>query len=86
MADPPRYTDTGHDTGVGPDREATGMPRWVRVSGIIVVIVVLVVVIVMLVGGGEHGPRRHATSSAVRSQAPPSDVTAVRPPPEGVLG
>lgn len=43
-----------------PDREfTTGMPRWVKVSGIIAIVVVLVVVIVLLVSGGEHGPRRH---------------------------
>ena len=36
-----------------------GMPRWVKVSGIIAIVLALVVVIVVLVSGGEHGPGRH---------------------------
>ena len=43
-----------------PDREShPGMPRWVKVSGIIAIVLVLVIVIIVLVSGGEHGPRRH---------------------------
>ena len=57
MADPPRNSDTGDDTGVGPDREpTTGIPRWVWVSGIVVVLVVLAVAAVMLTVGGGHKP------------------------------
>lgn len=40
-----------------------GMPRWVKVSGIIAIALVLLVVIVMLVSGGEHGPGRHLPGS-----------------------
>ena len=61
MADPPRYPDTGSE----PDRESTtGMPRWVKVFGIIVIVVVLLFVVVTMVagGGGGHGPSRHAPS------------------------
>ena len=57
MSDPPRHTnaETGHDT----DRGAPpGVPRWVKVSGIIVAILVLALVAVMLIGG-DHGPGRH---------------------------
>ena len=42
-----------------PDHEsATGIPRWVKVFGIIALIVVLLVVVVMLTGGGigSHTP------------------------------
>lgn len=46
MAEPPR-------------QPYTGMPRWVKVSGLIAIILALTVVIVLLVSGGEHGPRRH---------------------------
>ena len=41
-----------------------GMPRWVKVSGIVVLILVLLVVGVMVAGGGQHGPMRHMPSGA----------------------
>ncbi len=55
MADPPPYPDTG----VGPGREYPGIPRWVKVSGIIVIVLVLLVVVMLLIGGGGHGPGMH---------------------------
>ena len=54
MADPPRSPDTG----AGADR-GEGMPRWVKVFGIIVIVLVLLAVVVLLTGGGGHGPGRH---------------------------
>jgi hypothetical protein len=39
--------------------EDTGLPRWVKVSGIVVIALAALVVIVALVTGG-HGPGRHA--------------------------
>jgi hypothetical protein len=78
MADPSAYPDSkgeiGDGTGVGPDLESRpGMPRWVKVSGIIVVVLVLLVVILALTGvlGGQHGPGRHLPGSDTR----PSGVT-----------
>ena len=71
MTDPPRSPDTG----VGPDR-GEGMPRWVKVSGIIVIILVLLVGIMLFIGRGGHGPRRHAPSDDPGGQTPPSSVTA----------
>jgi hypothetical protein len=62
MADPPPYSNSGDDTGVGVDRESTtGMPRWVKVSAIVALILVVLVVVMLLLGGGpgDHGPRRH---------------------------
>jgi hypothetical protein len=57
MPDPPRHPDaeTGHDTSRG---GPPGVPRWVKVSGIVVAILVLALVAVMLIGG-DHGPGRH---------------------------
>jgi hypothetical protein len=44
----------------GPDRASPpGIPRWVKVSGIIAAVVVALLVVVALVAGGEHGPSRH---------------------------
>jgi hypothetical protein len=56
-------TDSFHDrdTSVGPGPEPpAGMPRWVKVFGIIAIVVVLLFVILLLTGGpGSHGPGRH---------------------------
>ncbi len=46
--------------GLRPDHESTtGIPRWMRILGIIALIVVLLVVIVILTGGGLDGPGGH---------------------------
>jgi hypothetical protein len=75
MADPPRSRDPGEDAGVAADRESPpGMPRWVKVSGIIVAMLVLLLLIVLLISGG-HGPRRHLSGGAA-GHAPRSSVTA----------
>jgi hypothetical protein len=43
-----------------PDPGSTsGMPRWVKVFGIIALVVALGLVILFVASGGEHGPRRH---------------------------
>jgi hypothetical protein len=81
MTDRPRSPKPGDDSGMVYDRESTtGIPRWVKVVGIIAVVVALLVVVMLLVGGGGHGPRRHG-SGGVGGQAPPSSVTAVHVPP-----
>ncbi|CAN7384899.1 hypothetical protein LJR235_002263 [Pararhizobium sp. LjRoot235] len=37
-----------------------GMPRWVKISGIILCLIILLAVIVAVSGiGGPHGPSRH---------------------------
>lgn len=49
MADPPPYPDSG----AGPDEESSaGMPRWVKVLGIIALAIVLLFVILHLTFGG----------------------------------
>jgi hypothetical protein len=59
MADPPRYPDTGEDTGVGSDHGApTGKPRWVSVLGISIAIG-LVLLLVVLHLTGILGPGAH---------------------------
>jgi hypothetical protein len=52
MADPPRYPDTGDDTGVGPGRgSATGTRSWVgKVFLIIALVLVLLFVLLHLTG------------------------------------
>lgn len=63
----------------GPHRESTtGLPRWVRISGIIAGIVVLLIVILLLTSGpGGHGPGRHTPSGGL-GQTPAPSVQAHR--------
>jgi hypothetical protein len=85
MADPPRARDPGEDAGVAADHGSPpGMPRWVKVSGIIVAVLVLLLVVVLLLSGG-HGPRRHLSGGA-GGHAPRSSVTASRTLSGGGLG
>jgi hypothetical protein len=66
------------DTGVGPDRGSpTGVPRWVKVFGIIGIVVVLLVVIMLLAGGG-HGPGRHTPSGGLGGHTSLSSAPGVR--------
>jgi hypothetical protein len=75
VTDPSRYDDTG------------GIPRWVKVVGIVAVVVALLVVVLMLTSGmGGHGPQRHGGTGGA---TPPSNVTATagvagHTPPIGV--
>ncbi len=77
MAGTPRDPDTGDDTGGGPGRAPypqAGMPRWVKVSGIIAIVLLVLVVIVVLVSGGEHGPGRHLPGGGTPGgHAPPAE-------------
>ncbi len=62
-----------------------GVPRWVKVFGIIVIVVVLLVVARMFIGG-EHGPGRHAPSGDAGGQVPRSSVLEDHAPPGGGRG
>jgi hypothetical protein len=77
MTGPSRYPES---------REHAGMPRWVKVLGIVVAVVVLLVVAMMFIGGGEHGPGRHTPSGDAGGQVPPSSVVEDPAPPEGGRG
>jgi plastocyanin len=51
--------EAGRDAGTGPGPEPRpGMPRWVKVVGVVVGLLVLALVVIML-ATGEHGPGRH---------------------------
>jgi hypothetical protein len=60
VTDPSRYDDAG------------GIPRWVKVFGIVALVVALLLVVMLLIGGGGggHGPQRHGGA------AQPPAVTA----------
>ncbi|MFD1116550.1 hypothetical protein ACFQ3A_19480 [Sphaerisporangium aureirubrum] len=44
--------------GSGSSGDGTGIPRWVKVTGIVVAVLVVLVVALLLTG--EHGPGRHS--------------------------
>jgi len=86
MADLSPNSDRSQDTGTRP-----GMPRWVKVFGIIVIVLVLLFVISML-AGVRHGPGMHTPSgdagghtptfSAIVDYTPSSGDLAGSTPPE----
>jgi hypothetical protein len=41
------------------DGPHAGMPRWVKLSGIVAAMLIVLLVAVLLLGGGQHGPARH---------------------------
>jgi hypothetical protein len=76
MADPPHHRDfREHAEG------DTGIPRWVKVLGIIALLVALLFAAMMFIGGGGHSPRRHGGAGGDTS---PASVT--RDTPFGVTG
>jgi len=46
--------DAGDDTGAEFGESAPGIPRWLKLSGLVVAVLVLLLVVVMLFGG--HTP------------------------------
>jgi uncharacterized cupredoxin-like copper-binding protein len=59
MVDRPQ-PDTDQDTSAMTDGGSPpGMPRWVKVSGIIIGVLILLGVVITMVGGVEHGPGLH---------------------------
>ncbi|MBA2532153.1 MAG: hypothetical protein H0V23_08615 [Nocardioidaceae bacterium] len=64
-----RYPGTNPDTGIDTNRGAPpGVPRWVKVAGVIVAILILALVVIMFIGAGDHGPSRHATGAQPTAQ------------------
>lgn len=61
MTDPRRHPDRTSARARNTERGAPpGMPRWVKVSGIVVGFLVLALVAITFIIGGDHGPSRHA--------------------------
>ena len=81
MVDPsqepdPRDKTAGASVGV----PSAGVPRWVKVSGLVALVVVLLVVVMLLIPGN-HGPGRH-----LGGQPPLVGVTAATGPLAGGTG
>jgi hypothetical protein len=91
MADPrqPRPTGAGADAGDHPPYP--GMPRWVKVSGIIVIALALLIALILATGvGGDHGPGRHGGGgdtphSGIAGQATTGGPDSLTPSPSPVF-
>jgi hypothetical protein len=80
MADLPPSPDANSNPDVGPGRELPpGIPRWVKVFGIVALVLVLLVIIMLFVSGGSHGPGRHIPSGDAGSHMPPIAHGVQRP-------
>lgn len=73
-----RPGDGSDQSGLG-HRESEGMPRWVKVFGIVTGVVVLLLLAAMLIAGGQHGPRRHIPGGHTGSLAPRGEGSGSRP-------
>lgn len=73
-----RTDGVGNDSGMGYDRESTGMPRWAKLTGLVVAVVVVLAVIIMLMGGGGggHGSGGGSRHGGGGGATPPAGVTA----------
>jgi hypothetical protein len=81
MADSPSHPDDER-------RPAPGMPRWVKVLGIVALVLVLLTIVLILVGGGSHGPGRHVGGDAspagvAEDRSPSGRDVGGHTPPEG---
>ncbi|MEV5912921.1 hypothetical protein AB0M00_28960 [Streptomyces chartreusis] len=74
MVDPSQERGTRDEMGGAPGlAPSAGLPRWVKLSGLVaLVLAVVVAVMLLLMGPGGHGPGRH-----LGGQAPLSGVTGV---------
>ncbi len=71
MVNPSQEPDARDRTaGASAGAPGSGVPRWVKVSGLAALVVVLLVVVMLLIPGN-HGPGRH-----LGEQAPLVAVTA----------
>ena len=58
---------------------AGGMPRWVKVSGLVAAGLVVAVVLMLALGGGEHGPGRHMGGTGGGGHSPSMHATTSVP-------
>jgi hypothetical protein len=65
------------------DREPPGVPRWVKVTGMVTGGFVVLLVLAALVLGGDHGPGRHVggDEASPAHTAPPGANGGHTPPP-----
>ena len=66
----------GGDNRLEPSGTAAraGMPRWVKLFGIVLAALILLGVLVMVASGGQHGPGRHRPSTLGTAAAATASV------------
>lgn len=79
MTDRPTQPDSTSDTGSDTARGAPpGLPRWVKVAGLIIGILLVALAAIMAIAGGDHGPGRHANgdqpTEQIDQKAPAADA------------
>jgi hypothetical protein len=82
MTDPPHLRETGNDSGMEYDHQATtGIPGWTKVVGIIVAVVALLVIVMLLVGTGSG----HRPPGGSSDQSPGGTVSSSDRSPGGTF-
>lgn len=67
-------------TASEPSARPPGMPRWVKVTGLVILVLVAILV-VSKVAGVEHGPGRHSGSDRPGQTQPAGSGGHTGPPP-----
>jgi hypothetical protein len=78
MTDSSRDPDPGKYAGGRPD---AGLPRWVKVSGIIAIVLILLLLILQFGGMlSDHGPGRHASADLADGHSTWTEMGGARVP------
>lgn len=65
----------GHDVrGTAP-----GIPRWVKISGLVVAALIVLLIAAMLLAGGNHGPGRLMSMASITGTWTDQSAAAARP-------
>ncbi|NNM47835.1 hypothetical protein [Knoellia koreensis] len=56
-----------------------GIPRWVKISGLVVAALIAIFIAAMLLAGGQHGPGRHMSLGPVTGRSAAELPTAASP-------
>ncbi|WP_163537210.1 hypothetical protein [Gracilibacillus sp. YIM 98692] len=78
-----KFRNSSNDNGEkSTENQPPGMPRWLKVSGIIAIVFVLLFVIMHLFSGGKMGPGSHMPGGASAGQIK-QEVVGEQKPPRG---
>jgi hypothetical protein len=87
VVNPPPNPETREDISVEPRRESPpGIPRWLKVSGIVVIVLIVAAVAISFIAGFEHGPGQfgpgqHGPGSDAGGDPPRTELSVNGPRP-----
>ena len=55
--------------------DAPGIPRWVKITGLVLVALLLLIGAVMVLSGGQHGPGRHVAWTSTTEEVTERSAT-----------